>query len=60
MPYAFHLVTDWKLYKVTGKDNIASASTFSGEYVSSGKPVMHTMLKLYIIIVTEDLLADRL
>jgi len=35
---------------VTGRDNIASASTISGEYVSNGKTVMHTMLKLQIII----------
>ena len=40
----------WMVVQLTGRDNIASASTISGEYVSNGKTVMHTMLKLQIII----------
>jgi len=44
------LLINLKLCLGIEKDNIASALTINGEFVSNGKMGMHTMLRLLIII----------
>jgi hypothetical protein len=50
MNYAFHPVTDWKLYLEIGKDSTAYALMTNTEFVSGGQRRDRLTLKSQIII----------